>query len=939
MATLDQTTWATTVDTWTERLAADAAAGGLPDLAAGLRGDVRRLLKEEGVWLTILEQVTVTQPGANETNRIELDRRIAALRAHPEWAAGMASAAPTLAIVMGSSAALSAVWSLWDQAVLLRDSVDPTQQLQWRALRALWVVAMRVVLPGSVPATAMAVVQGWVVGRRRLPFHSDKAPVLGEALGKTWALNLSDPTVAATKLKRVEDAGRCEVVRLHGGAFDVYPNCYDLGGGTVGMRWVPFVLAEPDGVNTNDEVAHRAVRELLGLDASARPNIFVHQYHPEIMGMWGEGQTLDGADAANGVHHKRGHLANVMVSGGYKWFTSHSGCSTGYKGLVAHAMWSYGGQTLVGGAYASQGTAIELLGADPDAVQKNLERCRLVLNWRVSFTRTGFTTDPIETCELNTLLMFFRDWVLRAAWLEEFERRDHDPAVGGLERALFDLGLRGEDGNAGWSDSYGRAATCSDWPPRPGRPPGFGTGEVPPCPPGEESMDTLFTRAGLTWDSVKYLNDTKWKQYCAENINNMANLHLNLELTPEGFSELFGTELGPVVWTAYCRVLRQAAHYFMNDKDIDPAVPGFTALWKRLGFSRDQVRPFHDVAEHDGYEVMRRDAATAWRAALKGNPLMSPGWKVDWQFATDVDGAHLSTFTQPLAPGESFPVPPQSASDMCLGIAETFHSLRHVSGFEAASAAIAMGALVQKRIDVSMVDWLEILSPVLLEMMLFEVRIGTPVEVVAPRMFATLVDFMADLVERMPSTGDLALPAEIRTQVEQFRGAVNSLPVTIPEAVAMVQAIVDKAAQGLLTVAQVGAQVAAAAGSLSGGVAVPGLEAALAQAQKICEIASLVKQAEAEVGMSRDHAYALYRGAVDRHLLDMRRMGAAKNTDIVYLLPPHLQPLIAAGLHRNDPRPGFRGDGGLVRVRQVATYLMDSLLCEVSAWCPSPLSQ
>lgn len=204
-----------------------------------------------------------------------------------------------------------------DQAVLLRDSVDPTQQLQWRALRALWVVAMRVVLPGSVPATAMAVVQGWVVGRRRLPFHSDKAPVLGEALGKTWALNLSDPTVAATKLKRVEDAGRCEVVRLHGGAFDVYPNCYDLGGGTVGMRWVPFVLAEPDGVNTNDEVAHRAVRELLGLDASARPNIFVHQYHPEIMGMWGEGQTLDGADAANGVHHKRGHLANVMVSGGY----------------------------------------------------------------------------------------------------------------------------------------------------------------------------------------------------------------------------------------------------------------------------------------------------------------------------------------------------------------------------------------------------------------------------------------------------------------------------------------------------------------------------------------------------------------------------------------------------------------------------------------------
>jgi hypothetical protein len=167
---------------------------------------------------------------------------------------------------------------------------------------------------------------------------------------------------------------------------------YDLGGGKVGMRLVP--------VKDDDPAASKAMDELLRKEMKLGANdpIFalVAYVHPEKH----TGSIKD--------------LGDTMLK--TEMGNTHLGAYVG-GGKTTNSPETYHGKTWEVKGYPANVQIVSLAGTPQATLNKNLLAADSVLNAGVKFP-PDYKNDPFRTVDLNTTLMFYRDWLKDEPYLK-----------------------------------------------------------------------------------------------------------------------------------------------------------------------------------------------------------------------------------------------------------------------------------------------------------------------------------------------------------------------------------------------------------------------------------------------------------------------------------------------------------------------------------------
>lgn len=183
-------------------------------------------------------------------------------------------------------------------------------------------------------------------------------------------------------------------VKLPGGKEIVVRDMqYDLGGGKVGMRLVP--------VKDDDAGASKAMDELLRKEMKLGPNdpIFslVAYVHPE---------------KHTGTIKEMGDTMLKTEMG-----NTHLGAYVG-GGKTTNSPETYHGKTWEVKGYPANVQIISMAGTPQATLNKNLLAADSVLNAGVKFP-PDYKNDPFRTVDVNTTLMFYRDWLKGESYLKD----------------------------------------------------------------------------------------------------------------------------------------------------------------------------------------------------------------------------------------------------------------------------------------------------------------------------------------------------------------------------------------------------------------------------------------------------------------------------------------------------------------------------------------
>lgn len=183
-------------------------------------------------------------------------------------------------------------------------------------------------------------------------------------------------------------------VKLPGGKEIVVRDMqYDLGGGKVGMRLVP--------VKDDDAGASKAMDDLLRKEMKLGPNdpIFslVAYVHPE---------KHTGSIKEMGDTMLKTEMGNT-----------HLGAYVG-GGKTTNSPENYHGKTWEVKGYPANVQIVSMAGTPQATLNKNLLAADSVLNAGVKFP-TDYKNDPFRTVDLNTTLMFYRDWLNGESYLKD----------------------------------------------------------------------------------------------------------------------------------------------------------------------------------------------------------------------------------------------------------------------------------------------------------------------------------------------------------------------------------------------------------------------------------------------------------------------------------------------------------------------------------------
>lgn len=178
-----------------------------------------------------------------------------------------------------------------------------------------------------------------------------------------------------------------------GKEFTVRDMQYDLGGGKVGMRLVP--------VKDNDPAANKAMDDLIRKESKLGPNdpIFtlVAYIHPE--------------KHAGSIKE----LGDTMLK--TEMGNTHTGAYVG-GGKTTNSPETYHGKTWQVKGYPANVQTISLAGVPQGELNKNLLAADNVLNNGVKFP-PDYKNDPFKTVDINTTLMFYRDWIKGESYLKD----------------------------------------------------------------------------------------------------------------------------------------------------------------------------------------------------------------------------------------------------------------------------------------------------------------------------------------------------------------------------------------------------------------------------------------------------------------------------------------------------------------------------------------
>ncbi|MFO0597492.1 MAG: hypothetical protein U0228_19450 [Myxococcaceae bacterium] len=200
-----------------------------------------------------------------------------------------------------------------------------------------------------------------------------KPEVLTQAYAGVTAENFGSTTVKLPSMGGPEKS------------FVVHDLQYDLGGGKFGMKLVP--------VKDNDPASSKAMDELIRKESKLGPNdpIFtlVAYVHPEKH----TGSIKD--------------LGDTMLK--TEMGNTHLGAYVG-NAKTTNSPENYHGHTWEVKGYPANVQLISMAGTPQATLNKNLLAADSVLNAGVKFP-PDYKNDPFRTVDLNTTLMFYRDWI------------------------------------------------------------------------------------------------------------------------------------------------------------------------------------------------------------------------------------------------------------------------------------------------------------------------------------------------------------------------------------------------------------------------------------------------------------------------------------------------------------------------------------------------
>ena len=199
--------------------------------------------------------------------------------------------------------------------------------------------------------------------------------------------------------------GTTEVL-LPGGGFRVKDYQYLLEDGSVGMTFLPVndegAAAGPDGnVVYSSVLVDELLRTKMGLKASDPLFVFMYFIHPEL----NSGSAADFAKSDKielGITH---------------WGAYHGGGRTTNSPPIYHNRgWGVKGEVFNDFGYPANVLLVSLEGVDQAMLNRNLCLVDSILNEGVRFP-VDYKNSHFRAADINTALMFYRDWILEKQYL------------------------------------------------------------------------------------------------------------------------------------------------------------------------------------------------------------------------------------------------------------------------------------------------------------------------------------------------------------------------------------------------------------------------------------------------------------------------------------------------------------------------------------------
>nr|VFJ57346.1 MAG: hypothetical protein BECKFM1743A_GA0114220_101886 [Candidatus Kentron sp. FM]VFJ58021.1 MAG: hypothetical protein BECKFM1743C_GA0114222_102143 [Candidatus Kentron sp. FM]VFK11827.1 MAG: hypothetical protein BECKFM1743B_GA0114221_102093 [Candidatus Kentron sp. FM] len=499
--------------------------------------------------------------------------------------------------------------------------------------------------------------------KRSLLFQQAPAVYVGDyrpsaaALRRSFALG--DETTSDAEL--LDRFGRIEVVhngldlQTPGASFFVRNLQFDVGDGRIGHRILP-VDDGNNGDNPTNRETEETIRKALGVSEGHLAPYEIIFTHPETHGPDGEGLWEEFPGEG-----RKGTLKTIAGPGGVtQGSATHRGGAVGFRGVTHNSPEGYHHNQFEVKGYPAVAVGMTIEGAHPDVVASQRNRASFLLNDGVNFSVRDYKNDFVRIRDINTVLMFARDWIVYRA----------------MERV--------------------RNQT------------------IEATPEIQAILDELATPALRV-----YLGSEDWTTYCAEHRASVDYLMTALQFTEAGFREVYdGTslwgkrpeDLGAKLFALYSRVIiAKAKALGVPYKEegqmaggISPEAWGgadggqfFTPLWQRMGFSREDIRPFDSPEQYDAYENARiHGTLEQYKERWRDYPVI------------------------PLPPGKALPYGPQTNADLIAVFIKKIHDWRDVGGIQVATAIMAFMKTATERHGISPQDYAGLVTPIIGELLI-----------------------------------------------------------------------------------------------------------------------------------------------------------------------------------------------------------------------------
>nr|VFK62862.1 MAG: hypothetical protein BECKTC1821F_GA0114240_10819 [Candidatus Kentron sp. TC] len=452
--------------------------------------------------------------------------------------------------------------------------------------------------------------------------------------------------------------GRIEVVhkgidpQTPGASFFARNLQFDVGDGRIGHRILPVDDGD-NGDNDSNRETEAYIRETLGVSEGHLAPYEIIFTHPETNGPDGEGLWKEFPGEG-----RKGTLKTIAGPGGVtQGSATHRGGAVGFRGVTHNSPETYHGNQFRVRGYPAVAVGMTMKDTHPDVVASQKNRASFLLNDGVNFSVRDYKNDFVRIRDVNTVLMFARDWIVHRAYQR------------------------------------------------------MRNGSIETTPKLNAILDELYTEALRT-----YLASEEWTTYCAEHRASVDYLMTSLQFTEAGFREIYDgssmwgkrpDDLGGKLFSLYSKVIiakakAQDVPHREEGQMADGISPEswrstsgpdegqfFTPLWKRMGLSPADVRPFDSPEQYDAFENARiYGTLDQYRARWSDNPLT------------------------PLPPGKALPYAPQTNADLIAVFIKKVHDWYDVGGIQVATAIMAFMGTATERHGISAQDYAALVAPI-----------------------------------------------------------------------------------------------------------------------------------------------------------------------------------------------------------------------------------